>query len=156
MVLSLRGVPMGGAGAVGERADQRSLRTLQSLLVRCLGQLIAYAYTRGYELTLGEGYIQSPRNVEMLAPVRCPRCAHDFEYRHKGFAVDRVHMPASLHHTRLAIDLNLFVAGQFITSGEHAAWLDLAAYWEALDPACCSGARFNDANHLSVTFGGKK
>lgn len=139
-----------------ERTDHRSLRTLQSLLVRCLGQLIAYAYSQGYQLTLGEAYVESPRKVEMVGVVQCPRCAHSFDHRRTAFAVDRVHMPASLHHTRLALDLNLFVDGQFITNGDDSAWTVLGNYWEQLDPACSWGGRFRDANHFSVTFGGKK
>lgn len=136
--------------------DTRSLRTLQSLLVRCLADLIHYAYSRGYELTLGEAYVQTPRSAEVLITRVCPHCSKPDEWKHKGFVMDRVHMPASLHHTRLAIDLNLFVRGEFVTNGEHFAWVDLGNFWEALDPACSSGVRFGDANHFSVTFGGRK
>jgi hypothetical protein len=112
---------------------------MQSLLVRCLGELIRYAYSRGYELTLGEAYVQTPRKT-----------------RGGSIVDDGVHMPSSLHYTRLAIDVNLFVHGEFIVRGDHAAWRDLGNYWEQLDPACSWGGRFNDANHLSVTFGGRK
>lgn len=129
----------GGAGSTSESNDRRSLRSLQSLLVRCLGELIRYAYDRGYELTLGEAYVQNPRKT-----------------RDGAFVADGVHMPSSLHYRRLAIDLNLFVRGEFVTRGDHFAWLDLGAYWEQLDPACSSGVRFGDANHFSVTFGGRK
>lgn len=132
---------MDGAAGSGadEHGDRRSLRSLQSLLVRCLGDLIRYAYDRGYELTLGEAYVQTPRKT-----------------RDGAFVEDGVHMQSSLHYTRLAIDLNLFVRGEFITKGDHFAWIDLASYWEALDPACKSGLHFGDANHFSVTFGGRK
>lgn len=124
---------------MGPTPHTRSLRSCQSLLVKCLGELIRYAYERGYELTLGEAYIQTPRKT-----------------REGAFVDDGVHMPASLHYTRLAIDLNLFVRGEFITNGEHFAWLDLGNYWEQLDPACSWGGRFRDANHLSVTYMGRK
>lgn len=146
----------GGAGSTRESSDRRSLRSLQSLLVRCLGELIRYAYDRGYELTLGEAYVQNPRSCEAAVATHCPRCAHPFEVHHKGFAEDRVHMPSSLHYTRLAIDVNLFVRGEFVTKGDSFAWIDLGNYWEQLDPACSWGGRFHDANHLSVTFGGRK
>ena len=130
----------GAAGSGSDRlADQRSLRSAQSLLVRSLGKLIAYATCRGYELTLGEAYVQSPRKT-----------------RGGAFMEDGVHMPSSLHYTRLAIDLNLFVAGEYVTDGQSFAWVDLAGFWENLDPACCSGVHFGDANHFSVTFGGRK
>ena len=132
----------GAAGSghdLEDRPSTRSLRASQSLLVRCLGDLIRYAYERGYELTLGEAYVQTPRKT-----------------RDGAFMDDGVHMPSSLHYTRLAIDLNLFVRGEFVTKGDHFAWVDLGCYWEALDPACSWGGRFHDANHLSVTFGGRR
>ena len=122
-----------------ERPDIRPLRTLQSLLVRSLADLIRYAYQRGYELTLGEAYVQSPRKT-----------------RDGAFVQDGVHMPSSLHYNRLAIDLNLFVRGEFITNGDNFAWLDLGNFWEQLDPACTWGGRWSDSNHFSVTFGGRK
>lgn len=145
-----------GTAAGSQHADKRSLRSLQSLLVRCLAELIRYAYSRGYELTLGEAYVQTPRSGEVLITTTCPKCSEPHEFRHKGFIMDRVHMPSSLHYTRLAIDLNLFIDGAFITHSDHVAWRDLGAYWEQLDPACSSGIRFHDANHFSVTFGGKR
>jgi hypothetical protein len=145
----------GTAGSI-ERTETRSLRSLQSVLVRCLGELIRYAYSRGYELTLGEAYVQSPRTCEYTLEVRCAQCGKSQEARGKGFAFDRVHMPSSLHYTRLAIDLNLFVRGEFVRNGDHFAWVDLGNYWEHLDPACRWGGRFQDANHLSVTFMGRK
>lgn len=146
----------GSAGSGFEHTDKRSLRTLQSLLVRSLARLIEYAYSRGYELTFGEAFVQSPRKVEVLLPTTCPKCKAPNEIHFKGYAVDRVHMPASLHQARLAVDMNLFVDGAFITNGDDPAWAALGNYWEQLDPACCWGGRFKDANHFSVTFGGKK
>ena len=130
-----------GAAGHSEPSEQRSLRTLQSLLVRCLGQLIIYAYGRGYELTLGEAYVQTPRKT-----------------RDGAFVEDGVHMPCSLHYTRLAIDMNLFVRGEYVTRGDDFAWIDLGNFWENLDPACTWGGHFasGDANHLSVAFGGRK
>ena len=122
----------------GPASGVYNLRRKQSLLVKCLGKLINYAYERGYELTLGEGYVQSPRKT-----------------REGQFVADGVHMPSSLHYVKLAQDLNLFVDGHYVSDGEHFAWVDLGNYWESLDPACAWGGRFKDANHVSVTFGGK-
>lgn len=146
----------GAAGATLENHDARSLRSLQSVLVRCLAELIRHAYSRGYELTLGEAYVQSPRTCEYAIEARCPDCGKPHEVRQKGPALDRVHMPSSLHYTRLAIDLNLFIRGAWITAGNDPAWLELGEFWERLDPACSWGGRFNDSNHFSVTFGGRK
>lgn len=116
----------------------KSLRELQSLFVVCLGDLIRYAASKGYGLTLGEGYIQTPRKTRTGRVVE-----------------DGVHMAKSLHYSRLALDLNLFVDGAFITNGEHAAWLELGAFWEALDQLCRWGGRFQDANHFSMAYQGR-
>lgn len=115
-----------------------SLREKQSLLVKCLGKFIDYATSQGYELTLGESYITTPRKT-----------------RNGLVMEDGVHMPGSLHYVRLALDINLFVNGEYITDGSHPAWLELGAFWESLDPLCRWGGRFRDANHLSLAHGGR-
>jgi hypothetical protein len=100
----------------------------QRLFVRLLGSLEVYAYSRGYELTLGSGFRPDGRG----------------------------HMPGSLHYVKLAQDLNLFVKGVYIETA-HAAWRDLGAYWKALHPLCCWGGDFRskDYNHVSITFQGR-
>ena len=118
-----------------------TLRERQSLLVKCLEKLFAYAHQQGMELTLGEGYIQEGRK------------ARDGRLFHDG-----VHMPGSLHYDRLAIDLNLFVRGEYISDGKDLAWIDLGAFWESLDPENCAwGGRFKsgDSNHFSIRWGGR-
>lgn len=52
---------------------------------------------------------------------------------------------SSLHHRRLAIDLNLFVNDEYQTTGEH--FLPLGEFWEAM-PHCKWGGRFGDYNHF--------
>jgi hypothetical protein len=96
-------------------------------------------YNRNYEFTLGEAYVQTPRKT-----------------REGTFVSDGVHMPSSLHYTRLAIDLNLFIRGVYITRSDDMAWIDLGSFWKGLDPSCSWGGDFGDANHFSVTFGGRR
>lgn len=115
-----------------------NLSERQRLFTKCLGALIQYATQQGYELTLGEGYI-----------------AEDRKTRNGQMVKDGVHMRGSLHYYRLAQDLNLFVGGVYITDGSHPAWKDLGEFWESLDAACRWGGRFRDANHVSVTWGGR-
>lgn len=104
------------------------LRKKQSLLVQCTANLIQYATKRNWEFTFGDA-------------ARIDR---------------RGHMPGSLHYSRLAVDLNLFVEGEWISDGSHPAWEELGIYWESLHPLCRWGGRFGDANHFSITHGGKK
>lgn len=101
------------------------LREKQSLFVRLVGLLIAEAYERGYELTFGE-------------TVRDRAKAKSY----------------SLHPDRLAIDLNLFKDGQYLTSTE--AHRELGEWWEQLHPLCRWGGRFNDGNHYSLEHEGRK
>lgn len=124
--------------AATQTHETLSLRARQALLVSCLGKLFAYAEQRGYQITLGEGYVQSERKSRS-GP----------EY------TDGVHMHGSLHYSRLAQDLNLFIDGLYISNGDHWAWADLSDKWESLHPLCRAGRRFGDANHLSIAYDGK-
>ena len=100
-----------------------TLRERQSLFVRLLGLLINYAYTKGYELTLGDGF----RDGRVT-------------YGH----------PRSLHRERLAVDLNLFKDGQYISDSEGHE--ELGIFWESLHPDTRWGGRFEDGNHYSLTY----
>lgn len=104
-----------------------TLRQKQSLFVRLLGQLIAYVYAQGWELTLGEG-LRSDRQG---------------------------HMQNSLHYVALAQDLNLFIDGKYIRDGAHPAWLQIGLFWENQHPLARWGGRFEDSNHVSITHGGR-
>ena len=85
---------------------------------KCVGILIKQIYARGYECTFGHAY-------------RCQNC--------------KVGKKNSLHKSRLAIDINLFKDGKYLTDPEEHR--QFARYWEALHPDNRSGIRFNDANH---------
>ena len=63
--------------------------------------------------------------------------------------------PDSCHLHRLAIDLNLFVDGEFIT-GSHEAWDVLGEFWESLHLLARNGRGWNDANHFSFEWNGIK
>lgn len=95
-----------------------SLRTEQSEFVEALGMLIQFAYYLGYELTLGDTY--------------------PGKFRHKK---------NSWHEKGLAIDINLFHKGQYLT--ETSDHLELGIYWEKLGGTW--GGRFarKDGNHYS-------
>lgn len=95
-----------------------TLREQQSFFARLVGYLIAEAYARGYELTLGDAYRDK----------RCPYGAK-----------------RSNHRRRLAIDLNLFINGDYQRTTE--AHRPLGEWWEDLHPGCRWGGRFNDGNH---------
>jgi hypothetical protein len=114
-----------------------TLRQKQSVFARLVASLILRAYREGYELTFGETY-RSPEEAARLAKLA------------KG-------IKGSLHTSRLAIDLNLFKDGKYLSTTE--AHRPLGEWWEALSTAeyaCCWGGRFNDGNHYSIAHGGRK
>lgn len=97
-----------------------TLRQKQSRFAYLVSLLIQFAYTNGYEITLGDAY-------------RDPRCNYGSE--------------VSFHKKRLAIDLNLFRSGRYLRSTE--SHRPLGEYWESLDHECTWGGRFDDGNHYS-------
>jgi len=111
-----------------------TLRTKQSLFVYLVAILCIEADHQGYELTFGEAY-RSPEEAARLAKAG------------KG-------IKNSLHGQRLAIDLNLFKDGKYLTSSE--AHRPLGEWWERLNPLCRWGGRFGDGNHYSLEHGGRK
>jgi len=109
----------------------------QQEFTKCIGKLIAYAYTHGYALTLGDAY-------------RDARVHGEFGVKQSYAAKN------SVHKIRLAIDLNLFVDDQYVSDSNHPVWFELSKYWEGLHKSARSGLRFKDANHFSFTHWGVK
>jgi hypothetical protein len=60
----------------------------------------------------------------------------------------------SLHGDRLAVDVNLFKDGKWLQKTEDHK--PLGEYWESLHPLCRWGGRFNDGNHYSIEYQGRK
>lgn len=110
------------------------LRERQSLFVRLVAQLIRYATERGYEFSFGEAW-RTPEQAALNAKAG------------KGIS-------SSLHIDRLAIDLNLFRDGKFLSASEDHR--PLGEYWESLHKDCRWGGRFNDGNHYSISPDGKR
>lgn len=113
-----------------------TLSEKQRLFTKLLGQLIAWAYQNGFELTLGEGY-RTPEQAKLNAD--------------KGIGIRN-----SLHCERLAVDLNLFVGGVYCP--DSAAYARLGEYWKSLHPMCRFGGDFRkpDGNHFSFSPDGKR
>lgn len=118
------------------------LSVKQQHFTRLVGELIRFAYSKGYALTLGDAY-------------RDPRV-------HGAMGVKSSYSSSNSNHkVRLAIDLNLFVDGEYITNGSHSAYKELGLFWESLADQQLGiitawGGRFNDANHFSLEHNGRK
>jgi hypothetical protein len=97
-----------------------------------IAELIQKATEMGYEVTFGEAY-RSPEEAARLAAAG------------KGIT-------QSLHCERLAIDLNLFKDGVFLSTSE--AHMPLGIMWEQMGGSW--GGRFKDGNHYSLSHNGRK
>jgi len=113
--------------------DHSSLGLLQKQFkfLEMVAALITHAHSLGYTLTLGDGY-------------RDPRVFGQIGER-KGYGESR-----SAHKQRLAIDLNLFREGRWLSGTEDHR--PLGEFWESLGGTW--GGRFNDGNHYSLKHGG--
>ncbi|AOM42235.1 M15 family metallopeptidase [Xenorhabdus hominickii] len=111
-----------------------TLSEKQQVFAVQVARLILWAEERGYRVTFGEAYRtpeQAKRNVQ------------------KGTGIAN-----SLHTQRLAVDLNLFIRGEYQTRSD--AYLPLGEYWETLGGTW--GGRFSrpDGNHFSLAHNGVK
>ena len=103
----------------------------------CAANLILKANELGYEITLGDAY----RDPRIFGP-----------YGQK-MAYGR---SRSNHKLRLAIDLNLFRDGKYLTSTDHHK--PLGEWWESTyeEYGASWGGRFNDGNHYSFEHKGSR
>ena len=107
----------------------------QRLFTRLLANLLEFAHSRGYEITLGDAY----RDQRLHGAI-----GEKKGYGHRN----------SCHKLRLAIDLNLFLYGKYLVETKDHEPLGL--YWESLHPLCVWGGNFQDGNHYSIQHNGNK
>jgi hypothetical protein len=111
-----------------------TLREKQSLFVKLVAELIQFATQAGYEITFGEAW-RTPEQAALNAK--------------SGKGIKN-----SLHIERLAIDLNLFRDGKYLTGIE--GHQTLGEWWENRHELCAWGGKFGDPNHYSLTHEGRK
>lgn len=112
---------------------EETLGQKQRRFGRMVAQLLNKLLEMGYEYTLGDAY-------------RDPRV-------HGGWGQKRSYSAGkSVHKVRLAIDLNLFKDGKYLTRTEDHR--PLGEYWESIGGTW--GGRWNDGNHYSLPHQGCK
>lgn len=97
-----------------------------------LANLIHVIDQSGYQVSGGELW-RPPETAQM--------------YAHQGKGIED-----SLHISRLAIDLNLFKDGKYLTQTDEYEYF--GRIWEAWGGSW--GGRFGDGNHFSLSHDGKK
>lgn len=110
-----------------------SLGEKQKKFTLMIAQLIIFAYSKGYKLTFGDAY-------------RDPRVFGDIGEK-KGYGRSK-----SNHKIRLAVDFNLFLHGQYLTSTEDHR--PLGEFWESIGGSW--GGHFDDGNHYSLEYDGRR
>ena len=93
-----------------------TLRQRQSKFAHMVALLILHAEQLGYEVTFGDAWAKTGHKIN------------------------------SFHYARLAIDLNLFKKGRYLTST--VSHTPLGEYWESIGGSW--GGRFEDGNHYSL------
>lgn len=107
-----------------------SIRKMQAKFSLMLARLIIYAYSLGFEISMGEGTI----TVE-----NCPNCSRKVS----------LHKKKSNHYIKLAQDIDLFKNGVYLTST--ASHKKLGHYWQDMGGAW--GGMYQDGNHYSLQYG---
>ena len=102
-----------------------TLGNKQRKFTKMIAELILWAYDEGYEITLGHA-------------LRCQDCP--------------VGREKSNHKVKLALDLNLFKDGIYLTST--TAHAPLGEKWESMGGSW--GGRFQDGNHYSLEHNGRR
>lgn len=129
-------------------------REKRVLFTRLKAELIRWIFEElKVEVAEDEGRVLSPRPVRLAGGQRV--IARDAFHGHNGTT-------SSFHYDGLACDLLLYsdLDGDgdqdYIVDGNHPLWRKVAEKWESLHPACTSGARWHDGNHISIFEGEKK
>ncbi len=110
-------------------ASPGSLHELQAHFATMVGELIFKAKDLGYQVTLGEAY-RTPEQAALNAA--------------KGIGISH-----SLHTDRLALDLNLFKDGKFLT--QTPDYLPLGEWWEGKGGSWGGRFKMSDGNHFSLS-----
>ena len=108
------------------------LLELQQEFAEKFADFIGRLHIAGYKVTYGEAY-RTKEQAEINAK--------------KGIGSAN-----SLHCDRLAMDINLFLNGKYLSKTED--YKIAGEIWEKMGG--CWGGRFSDGNHFSIAFMGRK
>lgn len=124
-----------------------SLRARQSEFVYNIAKLIFFAYQKGYELTFGEAdrtkcqqylYLEGYKIDKIFGSLKLVKTA------------SKSKTMFSKHLNRMAIDLNVFKDGEYLTKKEDIQFL--GDFWEQLDERNEWGGNWNfvDTPHFQM------
>ena len=107
-----------------------TLREKQSIFLKNIAKLILWSFENGYELT-GQELFRTQEQQDIY------------------FKTGKSKVKYSKHQDKLAIDLNLFINGKYVTDKE--SFKPLAEYWRSLHHRNISGSDWGwDFNHFQA------
>ena len=119
-----------------------SLRQRQSEFAYKVGLLIQFVYDNGYELTLGDAWAMDNNEIDAWLET-----IDDLPESLRAKFRARLHKKRSFHYRRLAIDINLFKDGKYLSSTK--AHIPSGEYWESLGGTWGGRFKKKDGNHYS-------
>lgn len=146
-----------------------TLSEKQRLFTRNFMHFLVWAHAKGYEFTFGEAYRSDEQaEINAIGPVGRAQVATILKNYHIANLATKIEnnmgsgVRGTLHEIRLAVDMNLFIDGKYITDSE--AWRPLGEYWKSLHPLNRWGGDFKDklgrskpdGNHISMEHEGRK
>lgn len=139
-------------GVGSRQAATLPLGAKQELFARLLARLLDEAHRQGFAVRVGE-VLRTPEQAAWNA-AHCARCrgpilGHGPEHKPKPLGIRQ-----SVHCDKLAVDLNLFRAGEWVQDA--GAFRPLAEWWTAQHGLCRAGLTFGDPSHFSLAHGGRQ
>jgi len=123
-----------------------TVREKQSEFLQNVAKMILWAFDNGMELTGGELLRTNDQQLLYFEGYTLYKAGSAI---HLGKAPRKSKTLASKHLDKLAIDLNVFIDGQYKTDKE--SYLKLGEYWENLNPENVWGGSWGwDANHFQM------
>lgn len=123
-----------------------TLREKQSAFILCVAKLIIKAYELGYELTIGEAFRTADQQSLYFEGYTLLKIGSELKL---AASAKKSKTMNSRHMQKLAIDLNLFINGEYRSDKE--AYKELAKYWKGLHPDNVSGYDWGwDFNHFEM------
>lgn len=124
-----------------------SLRKKQSVFALNVSRLIQYAYEIGYEITFGEAYRTESQQYLYFEGYNLMKIGSELKL---AKTKPKSKTMNSKHRKKLAIDINLFKDGEYLT--DKASFKPLAEYWKSLNPKNNCGYYWNwDYNHFQMS-----
>ena len=125
-----------------------TLREKQSIFLKNIAKLILFAFENGYELTGGELLRTQDQQMLYFEGLRLDRLGGKVRLFN---SVRRSKTMLSDHLKKLALDINLFKDGKYITN-EKELWKPLHEYWKSLHPDNYSGYEWGwDMGHYGMS-----